>query len=313
MKLKQLLGILLLTTVCSTVAAAAGNQLTQVSAKHVGDATLVSIQATGAFTHTEYRPSENLLLVDMTGVSASKLGGKTRLLNAPNVVGYRVLEYKASSGGTVARIELTMSKSTGVSVSDAHNGLLVKVTGDGSAEEKIATQAAPMAKADGKTASVRNLSVVHGKNGMQVEILASSPVTPQAMKLSSPDRVVLDLPNTIPTGKRDIAVNGSTIKAVRMARFQVSPPVTRIVVDLAANQDYELVPVGNKITLKLHDASVASLPAVVAPVAIANTAAAVSTPASAAPASAETAPAPEKNELVVLAAPVIKPEPKVEP
>src|SRR6476469_5342563 len=103
MTLKQLLGILLLTMVCSTVAAAAGNQLTQVTAKHVGDATLVSIQTTGAFTHTEYRPSENLLLVDMAGVSASKLGDKTRLLNAPNVVGYRVLEYKASSGGTVAR------------------------------------------------------------------------------------------------------------------------------------------------------------------------------------------------------------------
>ena len=102
MKLKQLLGILLLTTVCTTLAAAAGTQLTQVSAKHVGDATLVSIQATGAFTHTEYRPSENLLLVDMTGVSASKLSGKTSLLNAPNVVGYRVLEYKASSGDSRA-------------------------------------------------------------------------------------------------------------------------------------------------------------------------------------------------------------------
>src|SRR5947208_852348 len=177
MKLKQLLGILLLTMVCSTVAAAAGNQLTQVSAKHVGDATLVSIQATGAFTHTEYRPSENLLLVDMAGVSASKLDGKTRLLNAPNVVGYRVLEYKASSGGTVARIELTMAKGTGVSVSDAHNALLVKVTGTGieAATEAAPAMAAAPAKAAGKAASVKNVSVVRGKNGMQVEIVASAP------------------------------------------------------------------------------------------------------------------------------------------
>src|SRR3954447_13883074 len=162
MKLKQLLGILLLTTVCSTVAAAAGNQLTQVSAKHVGDATLVSIQATGAFTHTEYRPSENLLLVDMTGVSASNLSGKTRLLNAPNVVGYRVLEYKASSGTTVARIELTMAKGTGVSVSDARNALMVKVTGTAAAEE--AAQVLPAPKSDSTAASVKNVSVVRGKN-----------------------------------------------------------------------------------------------------------------------------------------------------
>src|SRR6266403_5697885 len=218
MKLKQLLGILLLTVVCTTMAAAAGTHLTQVSAKHVGDATLVSIQATGAFTHTEYRPSENLLLVDMTGVSASKLSGKTRLLNASNVIGYRVLEYKASSGGTVARIESTMAKGTGVSVSDAHNALWVKVTGTGTeatADAAPAITSAP-AKADGKTASVKNISVVRGKNGMQVEILASAPITPQAMKLASPDRVVLDLPNTVPATKRDIAVNGASIKSVRM-------------------------------------------------------------------------------------------------
>src|SRR4051812_17385172 len=156
MKLKQLLGILLLSMVCTTVAAAAGTQLTQVSAKHVGAATLVSIQATGAFTHTEYRPSEDLLLVDMTGVSASNLSGKTHLLNAPNVVGYRVLEYKASSGGTVARIELTMSKGTGVSVSDAHNGLMVKLTGSGTAAPEAVQAAKASEKGDAKAASVKN-------------------------------------------------------------------------------------------------------------------------------------------------------------
>ena len=314
MKLKQLLGILLLSMVCTTVAAAAGTQLTQVTAKHTGDATLVSIQTTGAFTHTEYRPSENLLLVDLTGVSASKLSGKTRLLNAPNVVGYRVLEYKTSSGGAVARIELTMSKGTGVSVSDAHNGLLVKVTGTGpdSAENKTTAEAAQVpAKGDGKAASVKSLSVVRGKNGMQVEILASAPVVPQAMKLSSPDRVVLDLPNTVPSGKREIAVNGASIKAVRMARFQVAPPVTRIVIDLAANQDYEVVPAGNRITLKLHDAKVTETAPAVPP----TVQGAVLVPAADAPAAApahdqDVAP---KAELVVLAAPVVaKPEVKME-
>jgi len=321
MKLKQLLGILLLTMVCTTMAAAAGTQLTQVSAKHVGDATLVSIQATGAFTHTEYRPSENMLLVDMTGVSAGKLSGKTRLFNAPNVVGYRVLEYKASSGGTVARIELTMAKGTGVSVFDAHNALLVKVTG-GSAE---ATPEAPTTEAAtapavpaGKTVSVKNVSVVRGKNGMQVEILASAPVTPQAMKLSSPDRVVLDLPNTVPAAKREIAVNGTSIKSVRMARFQMTPPVTRIVIDLAANQDYEVVPSGNKITLKLHEAKVVeaiATPAPSAPTEIAPIPAPPVTEAAAsAPAVTQPQAAPVKNELVILAAPVVpRTEAKIDP
>src|SRR5262249_20999482 len=148
-----------------------------------------------------------------------KLGSKTHFLNVPNVVGYRALEYKASSGGTIARIELTVKKNAGISVADSENGLLVKITGP--ADEASADPApapAAVAKASTKTASVKNLAVVHGKTGMEVEIVASAPVTPQAMKLSSPDRVVLDLPNTIPSAKRELSVNGSDIKTVRMAR-----------------------------------------------------------------------------------------------
>src|SRR5262249_17784263 len=134
----------------------------------------------------------------------------------------------------------------------------VKVTGAPGEASAVPLAAAPVAAAStGRTASVKNLAVVRGKNGMQVEIVASAPVTPQAMKLTSPDRVVLDLPNTVPAAKRELSVNGADIKMVRMARFQLDPPVTRVVVDLAANRDYEVVPAGNKIILKVHEAKVA--------------------------------------------------------
>jgi type IV pilus assembly protein PilQ len=313
MKLKQLLGILLLCMVCTTVAAAAGTQLTQVSAKHEGDATLVSIQATGSFTHTEYRPSENLLLVDMAGVSVAKLGSRTHFLNVPNVVGYRALEYKASSGETIARLELTVAKNAGVSVSDVNHALLVKVTGPQGEVSAAPVAAAPVAKSASKTASVKNLAVVRGKSGMEVEILASAPVTPQTMKLTSPDRVVLDLPNTVPAGKRELSVNGSDIKTVRMARFQVDPPVTRVVVDLAANRDYEVVPSGNKIILKFHEAKPAqaanapveapmSAPATPAPVSVASAPAATDSAPIAAPAT------PAVAKMEILAAPVVPAE-----
>src|SRR5258707_14661110 len=72
MRLKQLLGILLLCVVCATTAAAAGSTMTDVSVATQGATTTVTIRATGAFTHTEYRPTDNLLLVDMAGGSAAK-------------------------------------------------------------------------------------------------------------------------------------------------------------------------------------------------------------------------------------------------
>src|SRR4051812_48090771 len=176
----------------------------------------------------------------------------------------------------------------------------------------MAAAAAPSVAKPAKTISIKNVAVVRGKSGMQVEILATGPVTPQTMKLASPDRVVLDLPNTIPATKRELSVNGADIKTVRMARFQVQPPVTRIVVDLAANRDYELVPDGNKIILKLHEAKaeVAAAPAE-APATIASAPETAAAPATAASDSAAAAP---KNELVVLAAPVVAPQPaKVDP
>src|SRR3954464_991858 len=157
----------------------------------------------------------------------------------------------------------------------------------------MAAAAAPSVAKPAKTISIKNVSVVRGKSGMQVEILATGPVTAQAMKLSSPDRVVLDLPNTIPAAKRELSVNGSDIKMVRMARFQVEPPVTRVVVDLAGNRDYEVVPSGNKIILKFHEAKAAEVAGGPAEAPVAVPAVQAAAPDSPAPASA---PASTKTE-----------------
>ena len=72
MRQKQLLGQLTLLLVLSTVGMAANSQLTNVSAAAQGNATVITLHASGAFTHTEYRPTDTLLLVDLSGVSAGK-------------------------------------------------------------------------------------------------------------------------------------------------------------------------------------------------------------------------------------------------
>jgi type IV pilus assembly protein PilQ len=72
---------------------------------------------------------------------------------------------------------------------------------------------------------------------------------------------VVDLLNAVPMGTtRQIAVNASGIKEVRVARHQLQPPVTRVVVDLDSSRDYELVPSGRRVTLKFHDAAAVSAP-----------------------------------------------------
>ncbi len=105
---------------------------------------------------------------------------------------------------------------------------------------------------------VRHVGVVRGMNGAEVEIATSAPVKPTAMKLASPDRIVIDIPNAVPAGRQQpLLVNGSEIRAVRVARYQETPPVTRVAVDLASNREFEVATIGSKVVVKLRAISAA--------------------------------------------------------
>src|SRR5438105_13181306 len=240
MRLKQVLGIAALLLLQSSLYAAGASQLTEVGLQSKDHGTTLTIRATGAFTHTEYRPTDNLLLVDLTGVSAAKMDGKTHLVSAPGLVSYRVLGYQSSDGSEVARVELTLAAASDVKLTEGSDSLAVRIASQAApASVATASSSAEIASAPshaGKTISITNVGVVRAKDGVALEILASAPLTPKALKLSAPDRLVLDVPNAVSTSHvQTLAVNDGVIKDVRMARFQANPPVLRIVVHL--NQD----------------------------------------------------------------------------
>jgi type IV pilus assembly protein PilQ len=107
---------------------------------------------------------------------------------------------------------------------------------------------------------VRSVNVIHGTQGIEVEIRSNGVLKPTATKITHPDRVVVDLENARTLRPVQVAVNSDFVKGVRMALFQANPPVTRVVVDLEAPRDYELVPSENGLRVKLRAPSqVASL------------------------------------------------------
>jgi len=291
MRLKQLLGLLTLLLVLSSVGMAANSQLTNVNAAVQGNATVVTLHASGAFTHTEYRPTDTLLLVDLSGVSASKMKEVTRNLGLPGVNSYHVLGYTGSSGSEVARVEITLAPGAIVDVSQAGDALNIKVT-----DTRSATKVAPVTASTPEMAAVQKpapvqpkvepkpvvqmaaskteapmhatgpvtvsrISVVRGQGTLNIEINGNGPMTAKTMRLSGPDRVVVDIANAVPATSQTVSVNSGSIKEVRVGRFQSAPPVTRVVVDMASSHEFDLVPEGNKLVLKLHDAGVAVSPA----------------------------------------------------
>jgi type IV pilus assembly protein PilQ len=106
-------------------------------------------------------------------------------------------------------------------------------------------------------AAVQRLNVVRGEDGVSVEITARGTVTPKLSTLSSPARVVIDLPNTVvATDQRHLAVDSDGVKGVRVGMNGQTPPSTRVVVDLDKACKFELVPgTDNKIVLKLYTGS----------------------------------------------------------
>ncbi|MFB3814251.1 MAG: type IV pilus secretin PilQ [Terriglobales bacterium] len=304
MRLKLLVVLMPLMVISAVaVGAVSAPQLTNVSVVGQGNTTTVTLHASGAFTHNEYRPADNLLLVDLIGVSAGKLDGRTKALQIAGVKQYHVVAYSGAGGVQIARLELSLHPSVDVRVNESREGLAVVVTSPESpaatepkppaAPEKAAEPAAEKAASPAVPVQVRNVAVARGDDGVQVEVSTSAPVKPQTMTLTSPDRIVLDFPNSEPAGRpRPIVVNGAEVRSVRMGRFQGDPPITRVVIDLTSPQEFDLAENGDKVVVRLRAAQTATVRPAAASNAVASLKPAVSrTPVAAEPAPASVAPA----------------------
>ncbi len=263
------------------IAGAADTQLKDISVTAQGGATVVAIETAGPFTHSEYRPQPTMVLVDLQKVSSSALKQRQRSLDSPAVKSYRVLEYKSVGGIEVTRLELTVTANTKLDVKDTKNGLqLVFATGDGftaasqsppaAPVHAAATPAAPkpVASAAAKPApksetaasspvTIRNVGVVRTSAGLAVEIEGGK--TAKTLRLSDPERLVVDVENSLSaTKQRTIMVNGADLKSVRVSQFQLTPPVTRVVLDLTGPREFDLTNRGNKLVVTVLPPKMAS-------------------------------------------------------
>jgi Tfp pilus assembly protein PilP len=104
------------------------------------------------------------------------------------------------------------------------------------------------------TSELKSVKVTHSSGDIQIELTASGAVTPRVSKLSSPSRVLVELPETIEaTPQNHIAVGSAGVKGVRIGMNGKTPPTTSVVVDLDKDIAYELTPgPAGKFVLTLH-------------------------------------------------------------
>src|ERR1700678_2758255 len=112
------------------------------------------------------------------------------------------------------------------------------------------------------SAALQKLEVANGRDGLRVEFKAKGAVTPKVSTLDSPARIVIDFPNTVmATAQSRISVGRDGVKDVRIGMDGQARPTTRVVIDLAASCQHELVAgADGSFTLKINDTVVAQRP-----------------------------------------------------
>ena len=100
--------------------------------------------------------------------------------------------------------------------------------------------------------SVRSVKVLGSKDTVEIEIEASDRIIPQTQMLTGPDRLVVDFPNSLPSGQlRNQSVDRGEVKDVRVGLFQSKPPVTRVVLDLKSAGSCQVFPNGRTVMIKV--------------------------------------------------------------
>ena len=113
--------------------------------------------------------------------------------------------------------------------------------------------------ASAQTATVNSVAVLSASGPPQVEIKTSTPISPATQAAVGPDRIVIDFPGALPADTlKKLSVHRGGLQRVRAALNQSSPPITRVVLDVDGPTDYQVVPNGNSVIIKLVGPTVAA-------------------------------------------------------
>ena len=123
---------------------------------------------------------------------------------------------------------------------------------------KPAEESEPGAPAAGGPVEVTEIHKWVGPNYTRVVIGAKGPFKFNTIRLSHPDRIVFDLPDTHVKRalvKNSVSVNGAYLRDIRVGQFK--PDVTRIVLDVRDIADFSAFPLPNpfRLIIDIHGTS----------------------------------------------------------
>jgi type IV pilus assembly protein PilQ len=259
MKLRGGLFQLLLSLPLLTGVAAASGTLQGIKTSVDAQGTTFLLQMPTPVQYTPSQVGPKVYLLDITGVSGDG-NADSQPVQSPLVSGYRVFSYHGADSQPHLSLEITLREEADIRPTAVPDGLQIRVERPAGSPAVASAAPAPSTVASRAMTSaltqtsLREVSVIQPENraGLEVEILGDGELSYQTLKLSKPDRLVVDLNNTVNRIRQThLAVNAPPLKAVRIAQFRNDPPVARIVMDLDAQVPFEVRRQQNGLVISL--------------------------------------------------------------
>lgn len=100
--------------------------------------------------------------------------------------------------------------------------------------------------------SVRSVTTSRQGSNLRIQIILSAPVKPSVETAVHPNRILLDLSNTVCySNTKNVPVHANGVRQVRTAQHRTNPNVTRVVLDLDEVRPYVVTTEGTSIILTI--------------------------------------------------------------
>ncbi|HLJ41065.1 MAG TPA: type IV pilus secretin PilQ [Candidatus Acidoferrales bacterium] len=220
-------------------------------------------KASGPFDYEVHHPSTNLYYVDLTGVTVAATDA-AQILRTDIVRSYRLEQYESGSQ-TISRLEILVGEGATPKVTRlGRDQLEIVVSKKGFLSANARTSDAPRivdtalrasapVSSSGALAAIRQISVVKDGDVPEVLVLGTGSFNYHELRLSKPDRLVLDFNSAHMSAAKKISSNVAPIREVRAGQF--SPQVARVVIDLSAASPYQVKHVDGGIAVEFAAAS----------------------------------------------------------
>ncbi|HEV2297619.1 MAG TPA: type IV pilus secretin PilQ [Candidatus Acidoferrales bacterium] len=220
-------------------------------------------KASGPFGYTVHHPSPDLYIINLTGVTASTTDA-AQVLGTNLVRSYRLEQYE-NGNKTESQLEILVGDGATPKVEREGPQEIVIVVSkkDVLSANSISSLAPRLVDAalhsdvpvavDSASPAIHQISVSKDGNTPEVLVLGKRLPKPHDLRLSNPDRLVLDFASARITARRRTSSSIEPIRDVRAGQF--SPEVARVVIDLSQTAPYSMKTVEGGIAVEFQSGS----------------------------------------------------------